>query len=202
MGAAAGGALAACWLWVLVTGLPFAARTALALCRGRQRPAGGIRPPRPVRVVVLLVLGAQGLAVTAAGAASAGTLPPSPAPAPAARVAPPSALVPALLAGLPLPGRTTGAVQAPTPPHHRAAPHGPAGGRRVGGEVVVAEGDSLWSIAARALAPPGADDATVAACTARLRAANADLLGDDPDLIFPGTRLVLPSAAPTRKEHR
>jgi nucleoid-associated protein YgaU len=57
--------------------------------------------------------------------------------------------------------------------------------------VVVAPGDSLWSIAERELPP----DSTVVAVAARWRAiyhVNRALIGPDPDLISPGTRLRLP----------
>ncbi|MGZ6803538.1 MAG: LysM peptidoglycan-binding domain-containing protein [Nocardioidaceae bacterium] len=190
VGAGAGLAVGGCWLWALATGLPYAVGTTRARLRGSRPTTGRLPVPRPVRLVVLLVLGAPGLALTGAGAASAGTVPPSPAVAPAARVAPPASLVPALLSGLPLPDRATGATR-------RTTPRGEPGPR----EVEVRPGDSLWRIAAREVAPPGSGPGAVAAATSRLRAANADRLGADPDLIFPGTRLVLPPAAPTREEH-
>lgn len=59
-------------------------------------------------------------------------------------------------------------------------------------EVVVQRGDSLWSIAARALGP-GATDLEIADAWPRWHAANRELVGDDPDLIQPGTRLRAPS---------
>lgn len=60
-------------------------------------------------------------------------------------------------------------------------------------EVVVLRGDTLWSIAARHL-PPGAADAEVAVAVQRWFAANADVIGDDPDLILPGQVLTAPVA--------
>jgi hypothetical protein len=55
--------------------------------------------------------------------------------------------------------------------------------------VTVARGDSLWSIAGRSL-PPHAPDALVAARVREMYAANRRVIGDDPDLIFPGQRLL------------
>jgi hypothetical protein len=72
--------------------------------------------------------------------------------------------------------------------------------------VRVRPGDSLWAIASRLL-PAGADDARVTAAWHRLHLANLARIGDDPDLIQPGTRLVVPDlrtpddAAPHREEH-
>lgn len=57
--------------------------------------------------------------------------------------------------------------------------------------IVVRPGDTLWAVAARAL-PPGATDAQIAAACARWHAANRDVIGDDPDLIFPTQRLTPP----------
>ncbi len=63
--------------------------------------------------------------------------------------------------------------------------------RDVAGEVVVLRGDSLWSLAERRLGP----DATrgqVLAEQERLYAANAHVIGDDPDRLLPGQVLRLP----------
>ncbi len=60
-------------------------------------------------------------------------------------------------------------------------------------EVVVVRGDSLWSIAARHL-PAGSTDAQVAEAVERWHAANAHVVGADPDLVRPGQVLVAPSA--------
>lgn len=61
--------------------------------------------------------------------------------------------------------------------------------------VVVRPGDTLWAIA-RAHLPDGAPDGTIAAAWPRWYAANADLIGPDPDLIRPGQHLVRPDADP------
>ena len=64
------------------------------------------------------------------------------------------------------------------------------------GAVVVAPGDTLWSIAARRLGP-GASPALVAATWPRWYAANRPRIGPDPGLIRPGQRLAPPvDAAP------
>lgn len=58
-------------------------------------------------------------------------------------------------------------------------------------QVRVRPGDSLWRLAAQAL-PAGASDAAVDRAWRALAALNADRLGPDPDLIFPGTLLRVP----------
>jgi hypothetical protein len=79
----------------------------------------------------------------------------------------------------------------------------PASGRYVrtplavspAGTVIVRPGDSLWLIAADRL-PAGSEDSVVARAVSSLYAANRRTIGDDPDLIVPGTRLV------TTRRHR
>lgn len=63
---------------------------------------------------------------------------------------------------------------------------------RPSGEVVVLRGDTLWSIAAAHLGA-GASDAEIAAEWPRWYAANADLIGPDPNVIRPGQVLVPPT---------
>jgi nucleoid-associated protein YgaU len=58
-------------------------------------------------------------------------------------------------------------------------------------EVVVVRGDTLWDIAARSL-PADASDADVLRETVRWHQANADVIGDDPDLVLPGQVLRSP----------
>lgn len=58
-------------------------------------------------------------------------------------------------------------------------------------EHVVQRGDSLWSLAERRCGP-GAGPARVLAEQERLYAANAAVIGDDPDLLRPGVVLHLP----------
>ena len=77
------------------------------------------------------------------------------------------------VAGLRLPDRPVAAVpRAPTAP----------------AVVVVRPGDTLWAIAARSL-PAGATNAEIAHACARWHAANRDVIGADPHLIFPTQRL-------------
>jgi resuscitation-promoting factor RpfA len=72
---------------------------------------------------------------------------------------------------------------------------GRAGGGTAGAPesraVTVHRGDSLWAIAARELGRD-ATDAVVAAAWPRWWAANRDVIGDDPDLLYPGQRLAAP----------
>jgi nucleoid-associated protein YgaU len=64
----------------------------------------------------------------------------------------------------------------------------------------VRPGDSLWTIASHLL-PPGAEDTRVIETWHALHRANHSRIGDDPDLILPGTRLVVPDlTAPDREE--
>ena len=58
--------------------------------------------------------------------------------------------------------------------------------------VVVSRGDCLWSLVAARL-PATANDASIARHTRRWYIANADVIGADPDLLLPGTRLHAPS---------
>ncbi len=89
--------------------------------------------------------------------------------------------------GLPLPDRpdtsSTEATEARTPTRTEAAQ--PPATR------TVRPGDTLWAIAAESV--PGASAARIAAETARWHDANRDVIGDDPDLIFPDHVLVPPT---------
>jgi hypothetical protein len=60
--------------------------------------------------------------------------------------------------------------------------------------VVVVRGDCLWQIAADRLPTP-ATDAGVAAAVDRWYARNRAVIGPDPDLILPGTRLEQPGGS-------
>jgi LysM repeat protein len=63
--------------------------------------------------------------------------------------------------------------------------------------VVVAPGDSLWSISARWLGP-GASARQIADGVKRIHALNLERIGGDPDLIHAGQRLLLPAGAERR----
>lgn len=60
--------------------------------------------------------------------------------------------------------------------------------------LTVRPGDTLWSIARGGLSADATDRAVAAAVTA-LYAANRQVIGDDPDLIFPGQQLTAPGGA-------
>lgn len=88
------------------------------------------------------------------------------------------------LDGLPLPDRPV--LVAPTEP-----PAPPPQEREI---VLVAPGDTLWSIAARSLGP-AAHDGEIAVAAGRWYLENREVIGPDPDLIRPGQRLVAPGGA-------
>jgi nucleoid-associated protein YgaU len=78
--------------------------------------------------------------------------------------------------------------------HHHADVGLVTGGRRrreMSTTVIVAPGDSLWTIATRHLGP-GASDGAITAAWHRLYAANRALIGADPGVILPGQRLTVP----------
>lgn len=167
-GCAVVGSVGTAWLWVLTL------LVLLDVLRGRTTRDG---VPRAVRRVVLAACGLSlaGSLATPAYADPGG---------------------PEVLAGLPLPDRTTttthwigslarGGDQAP--PHPAAARERPAGGAT----VRVLPGDTLWELAEDEL---GADarPEDVERRWREIYAANRDLVGADPDLIRPGQRLTLP----------
>lgn len=155
-------ALAACAVWWwLVTSV-------VVVEAWRDTPPWALRGvPAPVR---RWVLAACGVALVGAGVAPAAATPGHVHEDDRPRVR-------AAIGGLPLPERPLGGLHLP-----RGEPD------RV---VVVAAGDSLWSLAAGALGP-GATDAEVTAEWHRIHRLNHDVVGADPDLIHPGQRLVLP----------
>ena len=66
-------------------------------------------------------------------------------------------------------------------------------GRAAEGTVhLVRPGDTLWDIAAAQIPPSQRGNAATAAQWQRVYAANRATIGDNPDLILPGARLVLP----------
>ncbi|MCW2781835.1 MAG: LysM protein [Marmoricola sp.] len=147
--------LGCCWLALLVI-----AAAIEAITHGHSRALRFTGCPVAWRGWLLGVCGAVIVAGTAAPtyAASQGTSPNE-------------------VDGLPLPGRTVGAVVEPT--------------RRT---VVVRPGDSLWRIAERDL-PATAGPARIDQLWRRIAARNGSVIGPDPDLIQPGQRLVLPSTS-------
>lgn len=126
----------------------------------------------------------------------ASTVPTPPAstlPAPSAAAPAPATAAPTTAGGAAAtPGAaspTASATASPATDARAPAPAGPTS------HVVVA-GESLWAVAAAHLGPT-ATDADIAAEWPRWYAANAAVVGDDPDLVLPGQVLHAPSAAPT-----
>lgn len=159
---------------------------------------GGIRllPRGAQRALLVLLVGAGALGP---GLASAAT---TTHPAPAVMASTDSPVDPTYLGGQQ--SSAPPATVEPTPPrpkhptvhHHASRPVVPARTSAptpapTGHEVVVHRGDTLWGIAARLLAHPS--DAETARAVHQLYAANADVIGSDPDLIRPGTHLQVPA---------
>ena len=77
------------------------------------------------------------------------------------------------------------------------APAEPGHGRRGGAAPavhVVARGDTLWDIAERYLPSTRRRPSEIARYWPKIYAANRGLIGADPDLLLPGTRLSIPAA--------
>jgi nucleoid-associated protein YgaU len=125
-----------------------------------------------------LVLTACGIGIAAqATAASAAAVPDGP---PCAATCAPS------LDGLPYPDLPVGPWTPRAADREDTPRPDPPRDRRV-----VRRGDTLWAIAAD-LSPPQATAADVAGLAHRLYAVNRDVIGDEPDLIYPGTVLETP----------
>jgi LysM domain len=86
-------------------------------------------------------------------------------------------------------------------PRTNAQANDPNPAHRTAHYVVVAPGDSLWSISERQLGP-GATGARIARGVERIYALNRDLIGADPDLIFAGQRFALPPSLERRASGR
>jgi LysM domain len=87
----------------------------------------------------------------------------------------------------------------PLPPWLRDGPSKPAPGRRLdAGEHTVEAGDTLWDIASAHLVPAERSAATIHRYWQRIYRANRSVIGADPDLIHPGTRL---GVMPFRQAH-
>ena len=109
------------------------------------------------------------------------------APACADRVVSPDASSGHDIVGLGVPDRPT---SGPSPTARSAADRPRARGAR---PVVVRAGDTLWAIAADSL-PRDSSLARTARECARWHEANREVIGPDPDLIFPAQRLIPPAA--------
>lgn len=129
--------------------------------------------PRAIRQAVTVALGV-GLVTAGASAAAADTGSAGPGAAASA------------------PGATVDwPVQPAPPPVPPPVYGGPPGiGDPVDGAIVVARGDSLWALASDRL--PGAAVAQIADAVTAWYQANRDVIGPDPDLIYPGQLLVPP----------
>jgi nucleoid-associated protein YgaU len=92
-----------------------------------------------------------------------------------------------VLDGLPLPDRPHGTGSRVKDP--------PVSGYRV------RPGDCLWTVARTHLLP-GTGERRIAAEWPRWYAANADVIGDDPDLLLPGTVLRAPETSKRQRPHR
>jgi nucleoid-associated protein YgaU len=116
-----------------------------------------------------------------------------------ALLAPPTTALPSRPSRSPRPALTARPAL-PAPPARPAAgpPWLPAENPTAAASVVVRPGDSLWSIARRALGPR-ASDAQVALAWPRWWAANRNAVGSDPNLIHPGLRLLAPTAPSVRR---
>ena len=185
-------ALLGCVAWLVaataLTLVAYAARSAAP--RNRHAAAlGRTLERRCPRVTRRLVTATLGVALTTG---LAGTALADPPPQPS-------------LAGLTLPDRTTGTALSTAVPRTVALRHG-SGPDHVlpARRVVVRPGDSLWRIAARLLHERGSEhvtDGDVTDAWHRLRDANRDRVGPDPDLIRPDTSLEVPrQLAPHRKD--
>jgi hypothetical protein len=164
------GLLLGCLLWLLaVAAIVLTSSVARELSpRGRlAAPLARLEARSCPTLVRHLVTAALGLAMTA-GVAGPVAADPSGA---------------GRLDGLAVPDRTSGAV--PAGPAHGAVSPPPTR------TVEVRPGDSLWSMATHLL-PAGATDRQVTDAWRRLFRANTARVGPDPDLILPGTRLVVP----------
>jgi len=165
-------AVLVCWLWLAASIANVAVGTTLATLRpGTPARAAA---PRAVRRLVAVCLGVTVCATAPVGAHATTFDHPTGGTGHA-----PSAG----LTGLALPDRVAS----------------PPAARRGHPVVTVRPGQSLWSIAAD-LVPDDAGAGEVAAECRRLWRLNADVLGPDPDLIFPGTHLVVSRHDHLRKD--
>ncbi|NPC95940.1 LysM peptidoglycan-binding domain-containing protein [Nocardioides sp. zg-DK7169] len=160
----------AAWGWLLVS---LVALEALAGVRFAWVPGFARRA----------VLAACGVAVVGGLAGTAAASVPDPVPASGAGV----------LAGLPLPDRATGGIGGIAGIGERQGPDAPVPAMTAH-TVVVAPGDSLWSLARADLVAQRApsDSPAVEAHVRRLHELNRDRIGPDPDVIHPGQRLRMP----------
>lgn len=180
-GAAIGLLACLAWWWVA------SSLVLVAVARGRLA-----RPTGCPRWLHRAVIGSLGLGLTA-GLAGPAAADPGPAPRPLV-----SGTAPVLaVQGLPYPDRATLPLQQPAPTAPGpTSPPSPDDAR-----WVVRPGDSLWEIAARDLPAPSSA-ARIEARWREIYRANRRAIGADPDVIVPGTVLVLPRHTPDTEEGR
>ncbi|WP_077490058.1 LysM peptidoglycan-binding domain-containing protein [Sinomonas mesophila] len=179
--------------WLLAMALAVASALLHAAgAPGASRWAGAFAPAFMRR----LALTTLGLSLVTAPAVHAATALPDPTwqPAPVSRLAvepavpEPTAVEPAVPE--PVVPEAAWIPEAP-PPATGPLVRQPMRAAAVPGAVEVRPGDSLWSIVARQLGP-GATDLDIAEAWPRWYAANASVIGTDPDLVRPGQLLVPP----------
>jgi nucleoid-associated protein YgaU len=86
------------------------------------------------------------------------------------------------------------------PPSLNGGPsHAAPGYRAEASDHTVEAGDTLWDIAAANLVPAERSAATIHRYWQQVYRANRQVVGADPDLIRPGTRL---NVVPFRRDHR
>ena len=198
--------------WLLLGYLGLAALVVLGsegAGRGHRwyRRASRVLIPRALRHTLgaALGLGFAALTATPALAGPAGPVPAVPsldrAPATALRLAPLPAVPAPLLAPSPPPASAQPSEPAPSMPlpdfDRAGTPRtdpGLTGRLPPIDEVVVRRGDCLWDLVHRSLGP-AASDADIARAWPRWWAHNRTAIGDDPDLLLPGTVLTPPPAA-------
>lgn len=95
------------------------------------------------------------------------------------------------------PGPAAPALDWPDDPPAAPVLGAPTSSGQAADAVVVQPGDSLWGLAEQRLAEHGEapSDASVAAAWPAWWSANRDVIGDDPDLLLPGTTLQPPADA-------
>ncbi|MFN8077222.1 MAG: LysM domain-containing protein [Kineosporiaceae bacterium] len=173
---------------VLVAALTVAAVGGLAPAVAQAAPAGGPQAPVAAARVDLGWTVTTGAPTTRAQDRTA-----SPRVSPTARTARTPAIQPAAHPTVrppASPARRPASPPAASPEASPAAAPTTAPSRAAG--VVVAPGDTLWAIARDHL-PAEASNADISAHWHAWYAANRDRIGDDPDLLQPGTRLLAPS---------
>ncbi|MFP5336449.1 MAG: LysM peptidoglycan-binding domain-containing protein [Actinomycetes bacterium] len=210
---AVAGLVAGCWLAVLhATRLPAAPERRELVLRvepGQDGPTTSVVPPPPVdetplrrAVGVALAAAVPLLLVLLLGAPGQGTSPDTAAAA-ARSTATASAAEPSESPSVPAGSATSHPTESspPTPvpsPEPPRTPPGPAPPAEEPAppvcEVVVVAGDTLWELAEQRLGP-GATDAEIDATWRADYAANAGVIGPDPDLILPGQVLVVSCAS-------